>query len=144
MSWFCHFLVLYSILVCHLEITISTPLAELFQGSRGLMYVSVVCKLSRAMGKGGCITTVFWTRLRVVPCPRDWEGGAGLRDERAENVRECGRGTSCYQRRSFYHQKKALPFLSTVSTLRELAMIKTEDSGEGGAPLRWTHITYLV
>ena len=84
-----------------------------------LTYMNMVCKQSRTTGKGRCITAVFWTELQVVPCLRGWKMKGGV-----------GEGHPI-ARSSFYHQKNLLPFFSTVSTMGDLVMIKTEDSGEG-------------
>lgn len=84
-----------------------------------LTYMNMVCKQSRTTGKGRCITAVFRTGLQVVPCLRGWKMKGGV-----------GEGHPI-ARSSFYHQKKLLPFFSTVSTMGDLVMIKTEDSGEG-------------
>ena len=84
-----------------------------------LTYMNMVCKQSRATGKGRCITAVFWTRLQVVPCLRGWKMKGGV--EEGHPV----------ARSALYHQKKVLPFFPTVSTSGDLVMFKTEDSGDG-------------
>ena len=96
-----------------------------------LTYMNMVCKQSRTTGKGRCITAVFWTGLQVVPCLRGWKMKRSVEEGHP------------IARSAFYHQKKVLPFLSTVSTLGDL-VIKTEVVEKEDPPSSWTCSTYLV